>query len=85
MRKMAATVFIDGEVGTTGLQIHGRLAARRDVELLHLSESERKDPQRRQAMPQQVHGQDGELQAPARREEGRPQPPRRRRRLVVLS
>ena len=47
---MAATVFIDGEVGTTGLQIHARLADRKDVELLHLEESERKDPQRRQAM-----------------------------------
>lgn len=47
---MTATVFIDGEVGTTGLQIHARLAARKDVELLHLAEAERKDPQRRQAM-----------------------------------
>lgn len=47
---MTATVFIDGEVGTTGLQIHARLAGRRDVELLHLPENERKDPQRRQAM-----------------------------------
>ena len=47
---MTATVFIDGEVGTTGLQIHARLEERRDVELLHLVESERKDPQRRQAM-----------------------------------
>ncbi len=47
---MAATVFIDGEAGTTGLQIHARLAERQDVELLHLSDSERKDPQRRQAM-----------------------------------
>lgn len=47
---MAATVFIDGEAGTTGLQIHERLTDRKDVELLHLSDSERKDPQRRQAM-----------------------------------
>ncbi len=47
---MTATVFIDGEVGTTGLQIHARLADREDVVLLHLQESERKDPQRRQAM-----------------------------------
>lgn len=47
---MTATVFIDGEVGTTGLQIHARLADRKDVELLHLADSERKDPQRRQAM-----------------------------------
>jgi len=47
---MTATVFIDGEVGTTGLQIHARLAERRDVKLLHLDDAERKDPQRRQAM-----------------------------------
>ena len=47
---MAATVFIDGEAGTTGLQIHARLAERKDVELLHLSDPERKDPLRRQAM-----------------------------------
>lgn len=47
---MTATVFIDGEAGTTGLQIHARLADRKDVELLHLDDSERKDPQRRQAM-----------------------------------
>ena len=47
---MTATVFIDGEAGTTGLQIHARLADRKDVELLHLEDSERKDPQRRQAM-----------------------------------
>ena len=47
---MTATVFIDGEAGTTGLQIHARLAGRKDVELLHLDDSERKDPQRRQAM-----------------------------------
>ena len=47
---MTSTVFIDGEVGTTGLQIHARLTDRTDVQLLHLEESERKDPQRRQAM-----------------------------------
>ena len=47
---MTATVFIDGEAGTTGLQIHTRLANRKDVKLLHLDNSERKDPQRRKAM-----------------------------------
>jgi len=47
---MAPKVFIDGDVGTTGLQIRARLAGRRDIELLRLDESERKDAQRRAAM-----------------------------------
>jgi N-acetyl-gamma-glutamyl-phosphate reductase len=47
---MMAKVFIDGEAGTTGLQIAQRLANRRDLELLHLSDAERKDPKRRAAM-----------------------------------
>ncbi|NNG04659.1 MAG: N-acetyl-gamma-glutamyl-phosphate reductase, partial [Inquilinus sp.] len=41
---MGATIFIDGEAGTTGLQISERLAGRRDLELLRLGEAERKDP-----------------------------------------
>ena len=44
---MVSTVFIDGEVGTTGLQIHARLKDRSDIKLLHLSDSERKDTARR--------------------------------------
>ncbi len=39
----AAKVFIDGEVGTTGLQIRRRLAGRADIELLRLPEHARKD------------------------------------------
>lgn len=40
-------VFIDGDQGTTGLQIHERLRGRADVQLLTLPADARKDPQRR--------------------------------------
>lgn len=40
---MAATIFIDGAVGTTGLEIRERLAARPDLKLAVLSDAERKD------------------------------------------
>lgn len=38
-----ARVFIDGEVGTTGLQIRRRIAMREDLELVSLAERNRKD------------------------------------------
>ncbi|UJD89833.1 N-acetyl-gamma-glutamyl-phosphate reductase [Rahnella aquatilis] len=44
---MKARIFIDGEAGTTGLQIHSQLRLRDDIELLELEHSERKDPQKR--------------------------------------
>lgn len=44
---MTAKIFIDGEVGTTGLQIRARLETRTDIELLRLSEADRKNPARR--------------------------------------
>ena len=36
-------VFIDGQEGTTGLQIHDRLAGREDIELLVIDPDKRKD------------------------------------------
>lgn len=46
---MTARIFIDGEAGTTGLQIRARLAGRPDISLLHLDDAERKDPAARKA------------------------------------
>ena len=37
-------IFIDGKSGTTGLRIAERLAGRKDIEIITLSEEERKNP-----------------------------------------
>ena len=42
-RHMTAKIFIDGAVGTTGLEIRERLAARADLSVVALPEAERKD------------------------------------------
>jgi len=47
---MSARIFIDGEVGTTGLQIRARLENRADIEIVSLSEANRKDAGARRDM-----------------------------------
>ncbi len=37
-------IFIDGKAGTTGLRIYERLENRKDIEIILLSDDERKDP-----------------------------------------
>ena len=42
-------IFIDGKAGTTGLRIYERLAERDDLEIILLSEEDRKSPEARKA------------------------------------
>ena len=44
---MSFRIFIDGEAGTTGLKVAARLQAHPHVEMLHIDDSQRKNPQAR--------------------------------------
>ena len=44
---MKHTVYVDGQEGTTGLEIHSRLKARDDIEILAIDPAKRKDPAER--------------------------------------
>jgi N-acetyl-gamma-glutamyl-phosphate reductase len=47
-------IFIDGEAGTTGLQIKSQLEALSDIELLQIDSHSRKDPKAKLAMMEQA-------------------------------
>lgn len=53
MKKMATKIFIDGQAGTTGLRIHERLENRSDLELITLTEDNRKDAEARRTAIQE--------------------------------
>lgn len=47
---MKPNIYIDGQAGTTGLQIYDRLRSRDDIRLLTIDPDKRKDPEARRAM-----------------------------------
>src|SRR5437588_3486811 len=51
---MVAKVFIDGEAGTTGLEIREKLAGRRDIELVSIPADKRKDNEAKRELLTQI-------------------------------
>jgi N-acetyl-gamma-glutamyl-phosphate reductase len=51
---MKKSVFVDGQHGTTGLQIRERLSKRNDIEIVEIPEAKRKDPEARSDLLNQV-------------------------------
>lgn len=47
---MKPTIYIDGQAGTTGLQIYQRLGDREDITLLSIDPSKRKDAAERKKL-----------------------------------
>lgn len=47
---MKYKIFVDGQEGTTGLEIHERLAQRDDLDILLIDSEKRKDPDARRAL-----------------------------------
>lgn len=51
---MKRTVFIDGQSGTVGLNLHERLSGRQDIELVEIPPEKRKDPEAKRKLLNEV-------------------------------
>jgi N-acetyl-gamma-glutamyl-phosphate reductase len=52
---MKRMVFIDGQHGTVGLNLHQRLSIRKDIELIEIPVEKRKDPEAKQKLLNEVN------------------------------